>query len=82
MVNVIPDDNPLKPALREIEQLAAYVTAYRYPTPGAGSRTDLLAASSQRSSRRSMPCFGDAASCFGVDLARKGAPAAKPKPIR
>jgi hypothetical protein len=33
MVNVIPDENPLKPALREIEQLAAYATAYRYPTP-------------------------------------------------
>jgi hypothetical protein len=32
MVDLVPDENPLKPALREIEELAAYATAYRYPT--------------------------------------------------
>src|SRR5438045_3266459 len=32
MVDMIPNENPLKSALREIEPLAAYTTSYRYPT--------------------------------------------------
>ncbi len=31
MVDLVPDENPLKPALRELEQLAADATAYLYP---------------------------------------------------
>lgn len=82
MVNVIPDDNPLKPALREIEQLAAYATAYRYPTPVGripkGPPGSELAALIERVDA----VLGEAASRFGVDLAKQGAPAATPKPIR
>jgi HEPN domain-containing protein len=32
MVGLVSESNPLKPALRRIEELAAYATAYRYPT--------------------------------------------------
>jgi HEPN domain-containing protein len=32
MVDLVPDESPLKPDLRSIEHLAAYATAYRYPT--------------------------------------------------
>lgn len=32
MVDMVPDENPLKPALRDIEDLAAYATTFRYPT--------------------------------------------------
>lgn len=32
MVDLVPEANPLRPALRSIEHLAAYATAYRYPT--------------------------------------------------
>jgi HEPN domain-containing protein len=31
MVDLVPDESPLKPDLRSIEHLAAYATAYRYP---------------------------------------------------
>ncbi len=82
MVNLVPDENPLKTSLREIEQLAAYATAYRYPTPAgripdAPSGGDLAALI-----KRVDATLSAAASHFGVDLARKGAPAATTKPIR
>jgi hypothetical protein len=32
MVDLVPDDNPIKPLLRSVEVLAAYATTYRYPT--------------------------------------------------
>jgi HEPN domain-containing protein len=32
MVDLVPDENPLKPMLRTVEHLAAYATTYRYPT--------------------------------------------------
>jgi HEPN domain-containing protein len=32
MVDLIPDANPLKTALRELEPLASYATTYRYTT--------------------------------------------------
>ena len=31
IVDLIPDENPLKPDLRAIEHLSQYATAYRYP---------------------------------------------------
>jgi HEPN domain-containing protein len=82
MVNLVPDENPLKPALRDIEQLAAYATAYRYPTtvgripdaPPGGEIAALI--------KKVDAALGEAASRFGVDLAKKGAPAARPQPIR
>ena len=33
MVDQVPDANPIKLALRSIEHLAAYATAFRYPSP-------------------------------------------------
>lgn len=37
IVDMIPDENPMKPALRAIENLSQYATAYRYPV--SSSRT-------------------------------------------
>ena len=37
LVDLIPDDNPLKPDLRAVEHLSQYATAYRYPS-NEGSR--------------------------------------------
>ena len=82
MVDLVPDVNPLKSILREIEELAAYATAYRYPTssgripePPPGSELMALAGKVEAALR-------DAASSFGVDLSKKGVPASKPGPIR
>jgi HEPN domain-containing protein len=82
MVKLVPDENPLKPALRELEELAAYATAYRYPASSgripqvpAGREIDALV-------KKVDATLGEAASRFGVDLARKGQPAGRPGPIR
>lgn len=37
MVDLVPDENPLKSALRAIEHLSQYATSYRYPV--SSSRT-------------------------------------------
>jgi HEPN domain-containing protein len=82
MVNLVPDENPLKPALREIEQLAAYATAFRYPTsagriPNAPSGTELEALI-----KRVGAVLNEAVRRFGVEIAKKGTPSARPQPIR
>jgi hypothetical protein len=33
MVSLIPEENPIKPRLRELQQLSTYATSYRYTTP-------------------------------------------------
>lgn len=82
MVDLVPDENPLKPALREIDELAAYATAYRYPTPAGripdappGGELALFIAKVDA-------VLTDAMSRFSVDLGKKGTPARTPKPIR
>jgi HEPN domain-containing protein len=82
MVDLVPDENPLKPALRAIEELAAFATAYRYPTssgriPDAPSGSEFA-----EFARRVETVLGEAIARFGVDLKKRGAPAARPGPIR
>lgn len=38
MVDLIPDENPLKSNLRAIEHLSQYATAYRYPVSSSHSK--------------------------------------------
>jgi HEPN domain-containing protein len=38
MVDLIPDENPLKTDLRAIEHLSQYATAYRYPVSSSHTR--------------------------------------------
>lgn len=82
MVDLVPDENPLKSALRELEELTAYATSFRYPTSSgriidapAGSEFEALA-------RKVEAALGDAAARLGVNLNRRGAPATRPGPIR
>lgn len=82
MVDQIPDPNPIKPALRAIEHLSAYATAYRYPTasgrivqPPTGNAFDADA-------RNVEAALNGAASGFGVDLTVRDAPARTAKPLR
>lgn len=82
MVDLVPNENPLKPFLREIEELAAYATTYRYPTssgriipPPTSAEFDALASKARDALTR-------AAAHFKVDLTNKSAPAGNPSPIR
>lgn len=82
MVDLVPDENPMKAALREIEDLASYATAYRYPTSsgripeGPGGR-DLQVLLAQVAAT-----LQETAARFDVDLSRKGQPAGRSGPIR
>ncbi|HEV7558203.1 MAG TPA: HEPN domain-containing protein [Kofleriaceae bacterium] len=38
LVDLIPDENPLKPVLRKIEHLSQYATAYRYPVSSSKTK--------------------------------------------
>jgi HEPN domain-containing protein len=80
-VDLVPDENPLKPRLRELERLGDYATTYRYATPYSIKATppedvldDLFA--------KIDALLGETASHFGVDLAKGGAPARSAKPLR
>lgn len=81
MVDLVPDENPLKGALREIEGLAAYATTYRYTTSSGripDTPVEKLAAFAQKVES----VLTEAVSRFGVDLPRKNTPATRPGPIR
>ena len=80
-VDLVPDENPLKPRLRELQRLGDYATTYRYATPYSvkaappeDEMDDLFA--------KIDALLVEAASRFGVDLAKSGAPAKSAKPLR
>lgn len=82
MVELIPEENPLKPQLRRIEYLAAYATTYRYPT--AAGR--IKAAPSAEEVERALSAVAEAVEAalvaFGVDCEARDEPAERGGPIR
>jgi HEPN domain-containing protein len=79
-VSQVPDENPIKPALRAIEHLAAYATAYRYPTPSGVIKRG--PAELEREIDRVDAALQEAAKRFGVDLGNADTPATSAGPIR
>lgn len=81
MVDSLPDENPLKPQLVKLTPLAAYATAYRYPTsarvPPAPTADALTAHLKQLDET-----LRETAQRFGVDFADAASPARTPQPIR
>lgn len=79
MVDLIPDENPLKEPLRQIEMLSAYATSFRYPTAGGriprphGDLTEILALVAK--------IHADLVAHFQVDLRGEG-PAGKATAVR
>ncbi len=85
IVDLIPDENPLKSSLRAIEHLSQYATAYRYPA--SSSRTKRIprapAAEEMRASLDATTvALNNALRCFKVDLERPDSPAGFSGPIR
>ena len=82
MVDLIPDENPIKPLLRAIEPLAAYATTYRYPT----SAGRIPATPSPERLKDWIDKVGkaldQAASRFAVALDAEDTPAERPGPLR
>lgn len=82
MVDQIPDANPLKPALRGIEHLAAFATSYRYPTSTGRILPTPSEAEVTEAIRRVDAVLLGAAARFAVDLTNPGTPARRIGPIR
>ena len=82
MVDLVPDENPLKPLLRVTESLAAYATTFRYVTtagriPRDPSRDDVYA-----HIERVAAAPAAAVMAFEVDLDDLNSPARRPRPPR
>lgn len=82
MIDLIPDENPIKVRLRALQHLATYATSYRYTTPTGRippdpSRDDVDAAAKEIET-----ILTEAARRFGVDLDVADKPAATSVPIR
>ncbi len=82
MVAQIPDANPLKPALRGIEHLAAYATSYRYPTSSGRILPTPSEFEVAEALTRLEVLLLDVAHRFGVDLTKPGTRATNVGPIR
>jgi HEPN domain-containing protein len=85
MVDLIPDENPLKPHLRAIEHLSQYATAYRYPVSSSKTKR-IPRAPSAEDLRRDLEATAAALSSairhFRVDVQRPDSPAGFAGPVR
>ncbi len=85
IVDLVPDDNPLKPGLRAIEHLSQYATAYRYPV--SSSKTKRIPRPPTPEELRdalenTAAALNDAVLRFQVDMQRADTPAGHVRPIR
>lgn len=85
LVDMIPDENPLKPYLRKIEHLSQYATAYRYPV--SSSRTKRIpqppnAAQLAIEIEGTAVALAEAVVRFGVELRQSDTPARVGGPLR
>ena len=82
MVNMVPDENPVKPLLRAIDSLGDYATTYRYPTTGGRLKDPPASEEVERLADRVDAALKEVARRFEVDLADKNKPAGSANPIR
>lgn len=82
MVGLVPEQNPVKPQLRDLQHLSAYATAYRYTTPTGRIPDDPAPETVEATARRIEGTLLEVARRFGVDLDATDKPAANATPIR
>jgi HEPN domain-containing protein len=85
IVDMVPDDNPLKADLRAVEHLARYATAFRYPVSSSRTKRILPAPSDPELSKAigdTERALAKAIAAFGVDLADRDSPAKTAEPRR
>ena len=82
MVAKIPDANPVKILLRDIEHLDAYATAYRYPSPRGRVKTPPTPAELDLDIAKIDAALIEISGRFAIDLTKLDGPAGKPAPIR
>ena len=82
MVKQVPDENPLKPLLKQVEHLAAYATTYRYATTSGNIKPAPDDATLEADMASVDAALSAAASAFGVELSKQDQPARTAKPLR
>ena len=82
MVDLVPDENPLKPYLRAIEHLGAFATSYRYPTASGRIPSPPQPADFNEIVRKVEEALTAALGRFRVDPSKPNMPAGNPGPIR
>jgi HEPN domain-containing protein len=82
MVNLIPEDNPVKPRLRELQHLSVYATAYRYTTPTGRIPDHPPKQTVETTAKLIDAALKELAARFGVDLDAVDKPATNCSPIR
>jgi len=82
LVDLIPDENPLKPRLRAIQDLTDYATSYRYPSPKGRIKAPPDKATFDREANAVQRALDEAAARFGVELDKSDAPARSAGPLR
>jgi HEPN domain-containing protein len=75
LVDMVPDENPLKAGLRRIQDLTDYATAFRYPSPKGRIKAPPDKAAFDREAAAVQQALDEAVQCYGVDLSRPDAPA-------
>lgn len=82
MVDLVPDANPLKDRLRDVEELGAFATTFRYPTPSGRIPSVPTFEDLSRRILAVETLLRAAVAGFGVELEAVGRPAASPSPLR
>lgn len=82
MVDLVPDDNRIKKLLRDIEDLAAYATAYRYPTAEGRIKPSPDPRDLEKFIKMVDDALSAAAKGFAVDLNLPNSPAGNKAPLR
>lgn len=82
MVKDVPEANPLKPLLKDIEHLAAYATTYRYATTSGNIKPSPDDKTLQADLAKVTAALSATATAFGVDLSKQDAPAKTAKAPR
>jgi HEPN domain-containing protein len=82
MVGLVPEENPIKSRLRELQHLGAYATSYRYTTPTGRIPADPSRQDVEATAKNIEAVLLEVAGRFGVDLDAIDKPAATSSPIR
>ena len=82
MVDMIPDENPMKVELRGIQHLEAFATTYRYPTTSGRIKPAPLPQSVSEDIQKVEKVLSNAIAKFRVDLSKPDSPAGVNTPLR
>lgn len=76
MVKQVPEANPLKPLLKQVEHLAAYATTYRYASPSGNIKPVPDDATLEADIASVQVALSATATAFGVELSEISQPKA------